>query len=128
MDIFQMAAIALMAVTLILAIRDYKPDIAMLLALGTGVFLLLASVNRLKAVVDAVQDFSRAAGMDDSFMGILFRITGIAYVTEFTAEVCRDAGANSVASKLELAGKIIILTMALPIMAALLELIKEFIK
>ena len=52
---------------------------------------------------------------------------GVAYLAEFGAQVCRDAGENSIAAKIEFAGKIIILIMAVPILMAVLESIISFI-
>jgi stage III sporulation protein AD len=128
MDIFQLAAIALVSVVLILTIKNHRPDIALLLAVGVGVFFLVSSMGKVKTVIDAVNDFSTVAGIDGEHIGIIFRITGIAYVTEFIAEVCRDAGENSIASKLEIAGKITILTMAIPIMVYVMNLLASLIR
>jgi stage III sporulation protein AD len=53
----------------------------------------------------------------------VLKITGIAYIAEFGAEVCKDAGEGSIASKIELAGKVTIIVLAVPIITSLLDLI-----
>ena len=59
---------------------------------------------------------------------VVLRVIGIAYVAQFGAELCRDAGESAVASKIEFAGKIIIMTLSMPIMYKLLEVVNKIIQ
>lgn len=63
------------------------------------------------------------AGTGTVFLGILLKITGIAVLTEFAVSICKDSGETAIASKIDLGGKIIIISISIPIITALLELI-----
>ena len=58
---------------------------------------------------------------------MILKVLAVAYITDFTAQLCRDAGEASIGSKVELAGKIIIFYLAMPILTAILELIKTLL-
>lgn len=57
------------------------------------------------------------------FLGILLKITGIAFLTEFAVSVCKDSGETAIASKVDLGGKVIIIAISIPIISSLLETI-----
>ena len=45
----------------------------------------------------------------------MFKTLGICFLAQFAADSCRDAGESALASKVELAGKISILVLSLPL-------------
>jgi stage III sporulation protein AD len=75
------------------------------------------------AVIGLFRDLSRLARVDELYLTTLLKILGIAYIAEFGAQICRDAGEGTIASKIEMVGKILILVLALPIFAAIMEVI-----
>lgn len=125
MNLFQLAAVAIISVVLVLTIKEERPEMALLVSILAGVFILLGTMGKLKIIVDTINDFSTSYGVNTEYIGVLVRIIGIAYITEFMSEICRDAGQNSIASKLDLVGKVTILTMAIPIMISVMELLKK---
>ncbi len=113
--------LALVAVVLLLVIRSHRPELAILLAVavGLGIFFLVA--QRLVAVLDFLRDLASRAKVGDLYLVTILKIVGISYVAEIGSQVCRDAGETAVASKVELAGKVLILVLAMPIIMAILE-------
>ena len=69
------------------------------------------------------QELGNRAGINLIYVSTIFKVLGIAYLAEFSAQICRDAGSQAIAGKIELAGKVIILTLAIPILLAILEAI-----
>ena len=61
--------------------------------------------------------------MNNEFLGLLIKITGIAFLTEYAVSVCKDAGETAIANKMDMGGKVIIVSMSVPIIASLLETI-----
>lgn len=59
--------------------------------------------------------------VNGQFLGILLKITGIAFLTEFAVSVCKDSGETAIASKVDLGGKVIIIAISIPIISSLLE-------
>ena len=63
------------------------------------------------------------ASINTSFINLLIKITGIAFLSEFAVSICRDSGESAIASKIEFGSKIIIISMSIPIISSLLQLI-----
>ncbi|MBS4194625.1 stage III sporulation protein AD [Lederbergia citri] len=119
----QIAGIALITTFLVLAIKEQKPNFAFLLVLfvGTGIFLFL--VDQVQKIILMIENLASSANVNTLYVKTILKIIGIAYIAEFTAQISKDAGLGSMAAKVELAGKILILAIAVPIMTALIETI-----
>lgn len=123
MEIIQVVALGLVVAVFAVLLRQERPEMALMLAFGFGVVVFLMVLAKLGAIVTVFQDVTRRAQVDELYLATLLKILGIAYIAEFGAQVCRDSGEGTVANKIELAGKILIMIMALPILAAILEVI-----
>ncbi|HEY5583948.1 MAG TPA: stage III sporulation protein AD [Ruminiclostridium sp.] len=123
MDILQIVCIGIIAVVLSSILKAQRPEIALQVSIATGLLIFIIIVVKLSAVISFVQAFSKRADIDPTYITILLKIVGIAYIAEFGAEVCKDAGESSVASKIELAGKVTIMILAVPIISSLLDLV-----
>ena len=88
-----------------------------------GVIIFFMISGQLAGIIKLLSDFSNKASINSQFLGILLKITGIALLTEFAVSVCKDSGENSIASKVDLEGKIMIISVSIPIISSLLETI-----
>ena len=127
MAIFQFSAFALLATSVVLLIRSYRPEIALQVSIITGVMLLVYLVTQVSGVLDSLRALAERYGLSMSYIGILVRIIGIAYLAQFAGEICKDAGESAMASKVELGGRIMILAAALPAAVSLLELVASML-
>jgi stage III sporulation protein AD len=127
LEIIQIVGISIIAVILAVVIRQYRPELALQISVVTGLLIFFVVIFKMASVLDALRTFTGRMNIDTVYISTIFRIVGIAYIAEFGAQVCKDAGENSIASKIELAGKVIILVLAVPILMALMELIIEII-
>ncbi|AEY66430.1 stage III sporulation protein AD [Clostridium sp. BNL1100] len=123
MDILQIVCIGIVAVALSSVIKVQKPELALQVSIITGILIFMLVAVKLSAVIDFIKTFSQKADIDSTYIAILLKIVGIAYIAEFGAEVCKDAGESSIASKIELAGKVTIVVLAVPIITSLLDLV-----
>lgn len=123
MDIFKILAIAVLTCVASLIVKQVKPDFASLVTLAGGVVILLLLINYIASILDVFRGLVDKANLSPSLFSSILKIIGIGYLTEFTANLCQDTGNSSLASKVGLAGKIIILFLALPIITNLLEVI-----
>lgn len=121
MDILQIVGIAFLATVLILVIREQKPMFAFLLATFTGIGIFLALVGKIGDVVSVLEELADRSGIPTVYLKTMLKIIGIAYIAEFGAQIVRDAGLESIASKIEFAGKMLILVMAIPIISVIVE-------
>ncbi len=125
MQMIQIVGIGLVATVLIIILRRQKPEIAVQVSIMTGVVIFMLLASKLSVIIDLLEDYADKAEIKPIYFSAVLKITGIAYIAEFGAEICKDAGEGSIASKIELAGKVIIVILAAPIITSLLDLIIE---
>ncbi|MCL6636172.1 MAG: stage III sporulation protein AD [Peptococcaceae bacterium] len=127
MDILQIVAVGLIAAVLIVVVRSQRPELAVLLSVAAGVVLFLMVLGRIGAIVDIVKELADRAGISMVYLGTILKIIGIAYIAEFGAQICRDAGEGAVAAKIEFAAKVLIMVLAVPIVVAVLQALLKLV-
>lgn len=119
--IVQVVGLGLIAALLALILKEYRPELAMQVSLVAGIIIMLLVLRRIVTAVNVITETAVAAGINLVYLQTLLRVIGIAYLAEFGAQVCRDAGEGSIASRVELAAKVIILVMAVPVIIEIME-------
>jgi len=120
-EIIQIVGLGLIATVLILIIKEQKPMFAFLLAAFTGILIFLFLIGKIASVIEVLHNLAQQSGVNMVFLKTILKIIGIAYIAEFGAQIVRDAGQESIASKIELSGKILIMVMAIPIITVIIE-------
>ena len=92
-----------------------------------GVLILVLAIQKLTGIINLLQSLANKTYINKSFLSILLKITGIAFITEFAVSICSDAGEKALASKIEIGSKVIIIAMSIPIITSLLELVIEIL-
>jgi len=98
-----------------------------LVALATVSIILLMIVSYINPIISAVEDLFSLTGISKGYLEIIFKAIGICYLTQLGCDYCKDAGENAFASELELAGKVSLLIIALPLFTELIEIVKTLI-
>lgn len=127
MDIIKIIGIGIMALIIIVIIRQYKPEFAMYVSIISGAIIIFMVLDKITGIITLLTNLSKKTGMNAEYLGILLKITGIAILTEFAVSICKDSGETAIASKVDFGGKIIVISMSIPIISALLELILKII-
>ncbi len=127
MEILQIAGLGVAAALLAMVVRGTRPEIASLIAMAAGALVFFLAISRLQAVVAVMEQLVQKAGLAQDYLKVLLKVVGVAYVSEFAAQTCRDAGEDSLAAKVEMGGKVLVLAMASPIIVALVELVLEVV-
>lgn len=127
MEIIKIIGIGLISVIIIVILKQYKPEFAMYASIIAGVLILTMLTDTFKGIINLLQDISNKANVNTQFIKILIKITGIAILTEFAVSICKDTGENAIASKVDIGGKIIIISMSIPIISALLETVLKIL-
>lgn len=127
MAIIQIVGVTILATILIIVIKQIKPEMAFMLSLLTGIIILIIIIDQVAVVVDLLNQLARKSGIDLMYFNTIVKIIGIAYIGQFGAEITKDSGETALASKIEIAAKILIMIMAVPIMLSLIETILEII-
>ncbi len=126
-DIVKLCGFGLMAVVLCVTVRQLKPDSAVLVNIAAGIMILLAAVRLLSPSVKAIGELADSVGISGEFAEVLLKALAISYVTSLSAACARDAGEAALGSKLELAGRVSIAALSLPVFTRLAELITSMI-
>ena len=127
MDIIKIIGIALIGLIIIILLKQYRPEFAIYISLLIGVLILLLVMDELTGIINLLQTFASKASINSDFIALLIKITGIAFLSEFAVSICKDSGEAAIASKIEIGSKVIIITMSIPIITSLLELIIEIL-
>ena len=123
MDIIKIIGIGLIAVIIIIILKQYKPEFAMYASFVAGMLIFALIATKLSWIIEVLKSLASKNAINNEFLVLLIKITGIAILTEFTVSICMDAGESAIANKVDLGGKVIIMSMSVPIMSSLLEVI-----
>ena len=126
-ELTQIIGIGLLTLVIIIILKQYKPEFAIYASIIAGILILVIAFEKMTGIIELLQTISNKTYINKSFLTILIKITGIAFLTEFAVSICSDAGEKAIASKIEIGSKIIIITMSMPIITSLLELVVEIL-
>ena len=121
MSIFQILGCGFLVLILWLVLQQYKSNLSIFVVIAFGLVLFLSMAGQLQAELQTLLQLSEQAGVNVIYLTTIFKIIGVAWLTEFLCQVCKDAGSSALAVKLEFAAKLTILLLAFPILTAVLE-------
>jgi len=123
MEILQVVSIGIIASVLAIILKSQRPEYAIHISIIAGIIIFMFILSKLVIVMDMIQEMIQKVNIDYAFLSTIIKIIGIAYITEFGSQVCKDAGEGAIAAKIELGGKVTIMVLAVPIIMALLDVI-----
>ena len=126
--VFKILGICIIGSAVSIILKPKSGEYSFVLALATGIIALTFVINAVSKPISEINDRLLASGVKTEYFGIALKAVGIAYITDFVVDSCRDAGMTSIASKAELVGKTAIFTLSVPLMMSVLETAIGFIK
>lgn len=127
MTIFKVIGFGIVAVSLIIILKQQKQEIALLCVVASSVIMLIFIFDDLKNVISLIDRLVIDSSIDSSFLKIILKVVGISYMVEFGKDICKDAGESAIANKIEMAGKVIIVSLSIPVIASLLDIVSEIV-
>ena len=85
--------------------------------------IIALTIGKISGIIDILKNLANKTTINNQFLVLLIKITGIAILTEYTVSICKDSGESAIASKVDFGGKIVIMSMSIPIISSLLETI-----
>ena len=125
--LYKIIGIALITCVSFIIIKPIRNDFAIIISVVGGIIITFYIFSYMNGMFDIFNGIFKISGVNGSIYAIILKIIGIAYLTEFTANVCSDTGNSSLGDKVLLGGKIIILVMALPIVTGILDIVMEML-
>ncbi|MBM7855482.1 stage III sporulation protein AD [Desulfohalotomaculum tongense] len=127
MEIMQIIGIALVTTILAGIIKFGRSEMGVLLSLTAGLIIFFMVLGPISSVFQVLKDLANRANISMAYLGTILKIVGIAYIADFGAQICRDAGEGALAAKVEFAAKILVLVLAVPIIVAVLQALLKII-
>ena len=124
-NIFEIAGIGIVSSAVIIILKQYRPEFAFSASLICGIILLLYSVISFSEINETLKEIIEISGIENEKYEILFRCLGISIVSKIASEACSECGQGSISSKIDLAGKTIILFTAMPLFTEIIEIIRN---
>lgn len=128
MDIIKVIIVALVGVMAVAVLKSIKPELALLAGLVTGAIILLMVIGEISGIFEDFKSISEGTGGGSSIFTTILKIVGIGYLTEYSSSICEDYGSQSIAKKVQLAGKVSIFTLAIPIFANIIKTIGSIVQ
>lgn len=123
----KLAAVGVTAVVLSAVLKKNTPELALLLALAAGLWMLALAADGLGAVVELMRELAGQAGLSEALLEPVVKTVALSILTKLTVEICRSAGEGGVAAFVETAGTVLALLAALPLVRAVAQLMEELL-
>lgn len=123
MDIIKLIGMGLIALVIIIIVKQYKPEFAIYVSLAAGILILGMTFDTITQIINLIESYAQKVSISNKFVIVLLKITGIAILAEFATSICKDAGESAIASKIDIGSKILIISTSIPIISSLLEVI-----
>lgn len=127
MDIVKIVGIGIIAAIIITIIKQYKPEFAIYVSILAGIIIFFMVFENLSGIIDLINDLTLKSNVNSDFIKILLKITGIAFLAEFAVQICMDLGESALANKVDLGGKVIIISLSIPILSSLIETVVQIL-
>ena len=128
MDIIKIIGIGLISLIIIIIVKQYRPEFVIYVSIIAGAIILMLIMDKVSSIINLLTALSNKTVVNNEFLTLLIKITGIAFLTEFSVSLCKDSGETAIANKIDIGGKVIIISMSIPIIASLLETIIKILK
>ncbi len=121
----KIAWIAIAGMTLSVMVGSVKRDIGVWISIVTGILILFFGIRQFESIVELLSDLTKTIGIGETYIRIILKMLGIAYLAEFTSSICRDAGQNAIAGQVDFFGRISMILVSIPVLQSLLETIAK---
>jgi stage III sporulation protein AD len=127
MDMIALIGIGIIAAILAVMLRKTNPEMAIVISLAASILILFIIITKAVPIIDEIRTMIQSAGINIEFGSVLFKALGICFLTQFAADSCADAGEKAMGSKIELAGKISIVALSLPLFKEIMSFVTSLI-
>lgn len=127
MEIFKVVAIGLVGTILAIILKQYKSEYSIYISIITGIIIIMYMITDISNIVKLINGLINKSSINTAFISLLLKITGIAILVEFASSICMDSGESSIAKKIDIAGKVVVISMSIPIISTLLETVLKIL-
>ncbi len=121
MDIIKIIGIGFLTLIITIVLKEYKKEYYIYAVLVGGAIILFYSFDVIKEIIGFINEISNNSNYNNEFIRLLLKLTGISILIEYAVSICKDAGENSIANKIDFGGKIVLISMSIPVISVTLE-------
>lgn len=127
MDIVKIIGIGFLTLIITIILKEYKKEYAIYAVLIGGLIIIFYSMDTIKFIIDFINTLSNNQNYNREFISLLLKITGISILTEYAVSICKDSGENSIANKIDFGGKVIVISLSIPVMQTTLTTLTKLL-
>lgn len=127
MEAVQVVIIGIVSTILIVILKKNNAEFGIYIGIAASIVIFFVIIDKLGIILDFISRISSLINISDIYIKILLQILGIAFITEFGAQLCKDAGQQAIASKIEMVGKIMILIISMPVILSIINMISDIL-
>lgn len=128
MEIYKVVGIGIISTVLILLLKENKrEDFAILVNIASAIVIIVLIITKLEDIIVLISNLINKTGISMKYLEVLLKITGITYIVSIASSICKDANQNTIAEKIEIAGKIYIVSYSIPLITEVLSIIGNLI-
>lgn len=120
--------ISLSALILAVLIREYNKTASIVIVIAASGMIFLRIASDISTIFESLTHISSGVETAANYIKLMMKVLGIVIITQFTADLCRDCGENSLASQTETAAKIIVVSMILPLFETVIKIVAGFLE
>ena len=121
MEITKVIGIGFLTLIATIILKEYRKEYAIYSVLIGGAIIIFYSMGTIRSIISFINEISVNSSYSNSFITLLLKITGISILTEYAVSICKDSGENSIANKIDFGGKIIVISLSIPIISTTLQ-------
>lgn len=127
MEVVQVVIIGIVSTILIVILKKNNAEFGLYIGIAASIVIFFIIMDKLGVIMDLLSTLTNLINVSDIYLKILLQIIGIGFITEFGAQLCKDAGQQAIASKIEMVGKIMILIISMPVILSIVNLITDIL-
>ena len=127
LTIYTLIAIALISLALIMLLKQYRPELALLASVASALILLIYGVAKSGEIISAVRAMTEQAGIDEQNVMLVLKALGICYIVQIAKDICADSGQTALADRIDFIGKVTVVAMSLPMLTQILGIVTQLL-
>ena len=127
MEIIKIIGVGLITLVVTIILKEYRKELAIYPVLIGGIIILFFSLDIFENIINFINELSSNSAINNEFIKILLKITGISILIEYAVSICKDSGENAIANKIDLGGKVIMVSMSIPIIGKTMDTLTKLL-
>lgn len=127
MGICALIALVLISLALIMLLKQYRPEFALLASVTSALILLIYGIAKAGEIISAVRSLTERAGIDEQNVMLVLKALGICYIVQIAKDVCADSGQTALSDRIDFIGKVTVVAMSLPLLTQIIGIVTQLL-